>query len=452
VPKNEIRGFFDKDILVHENERVVLLVDGAVQRVLGPGVYTVGGLIRDVKTGGILSRIKLGHAENVDVLYVNLSDIDLNWGLSEKGTETAYLWTSDGYRLPGVHGQIRLKISEEDAPKLFANMMDTKSNLITQEDLFNRIRLELLGSVIAPVIKSYKIDDLWGNKTVIADCYNGIETEMRKTLSRWGFGLVQFTINYNFPPEWLSWKDEVSKRTQTIDQASARIKMQGELGRAQTVSVNELEILKVQYANQIDTLRKQHELAVDRDDVAQAFDIKRQMGKLKQDLEMSEIQVRQASAQAEAQVRQSELDAEHRREVEKVKVEQEGRAQTLQVLAQTGAPQTIEKMFEAETLQKIAEKNAAGEAAKVLEARYNLDVHQQSEVTAFKQAQDMVTAAKIPPPQPIIVTPTAQPSSPTTKLIQEAPSYKVDPEKTCSNCNAENSAAAKFCISCGKAL
>jgi len=456
VSKNKIKGIFDKDILVYENERVVLLVDGAVQRILGAGVYTVGGLINDVKTGAILSRIKLGHAENVDVVFINLSDIDLKWGLLD-------LWTQDGTKLPGANGQIRLKVAEADAGKLFANMMDMTTPRITQNDLFNRIRLELLGSVIAPTIKTQRIDDLWGNKTVIEDCYNGIETGMRKTLSRWGFELIQFTIDFKFPDDWIKWKEQISGRPRQIDQ----IKFPREIRRAEIVADYDLTLLQKQQrdeaglldkkydldAQQYDLAKDQnkfsHDLAKDQSEFAQGLDMKRQLDKLKLDRETGEVQVRQ-----------SERDMVHKRVIENVRAEQEGRAQTLQILAGTGAPETIVKALEAETLQKIAAHGGASEAASAIAARYNLEIHEKSEAAAFKTASDLVGVAKTPPPQPIVITPSPSPvivpSSPpvqTTKLIQEMPPGRTaELGKTCSKCNAQNPGVAKFCISCGEKL
>jgi len=256
VSKDRIRGIFDKDILVSENERVLLLVDGSIQQILGPGVHRVGGLARDIKTGAILSKIKLGRAESVDVVFVNLSDIDIKWGFGPE------LRTQDEFKL-GAHGIIRLKINEPDVAKLFANMMDMTAQRIRVEDLKNRIGLELLGSVIAPVTKSYKIDDLWANKMVVEDCYNGIETEMRKTLSRWGFEIVQFTIDYNFPEGWLKQKEEAVARPIRLAADLARnidekIKYPNEYWRAEFVAERDKELLKKQFAHESELLDKRY--------------------------------------------------------------------------------------------------------------------------------------------------------------------------------------------------
>ncbi len=354
----------------------------------------------------------------MEVLYVNFSDIDLKWGLPD-------LWTSDGYKLPGAYGEIRMRIAEGDIPKLFGNMMEAITTRITQDDLFGRIRLELLGSVIAPVIKSQRLDDLWGNKTVIEDCYNSIDSEMRKTLSRWGFNLIQFTINYNFDREWVKWKEEVSKRPQEID----KVKFDYEKGRTHIVGAGEAVLLEQQYDKETAALRQRYDLAMEKNDFAQALEMKRQLDKLKQDRAMGEVQVRQA-----------EEDWKHKRGLERLRTEQEARAQTLQILQQTGAPQTIEKALEQETLQKIVERGEADEAARAIEARYKLEIHEKAEAAAFKQATDLVGAAKTPPAQPVIVPPYPIPTTPAT------------PGKNCPKCKAENPGVAKFCISCGEKL
>ena len=483
VSKNQVRGIFDKDILVYENERVVLLVDGAIQKILGPGTHTVGGLKQDVKTGAILSKVKLGHAETVDVIFVNLSDIDIRWGFPQM------LWTQDGFKV-GANGIIRLKISEPDIAKLFANMMDMTAQRIRVEDLRSRVGPELLGSVIAPVMKSYRIDDLWGNKNVIDDCYNGIDTEMRKTLSRWGFELIQFTIGYNFPEEWLKRKEEMVMRplqlSRTIDE---KIKYPNEFWRAEIVATNDLALLKKQYGHEANVLdkkysgelqeydmalgqkqqvfdissaqrRDEYELAQERNEFAQGVDMKRQLDKLKLDRDMAEAQLQQTVETGTLQLAEQAKDAQHKRDVERTKTEQEGRTQTLQVLAQSGSADAIARGLEADTLRKIAELGGTTDAANAIRARYGLELHEEAESKAFKQATDLVGVAKVPPAIPIIVPPSgSHVSYPASPLPQATTTSAGSPlsgfeqkANTCPSCKTVNPPVAKYCTSCGTKL
>ncbi len=519
VSKDRVRGIFDKDVLVYENERVVLLVDGAIQRILGPGVYTVGGLMRDVKTGAILSKIKLGHSESVDVIFVNLADMDIRWGFPQE------LWTQDGLKV-GAHGIIRMKISEPDIPKLFANMMDMTAQRIRVEDLRGRIGLELLGSVIAPVMKSYKIDDLWGNKAVIEDCYNGIETDMRKTLSRWGFELIQITINYNFPEVWLKRKESMATRPlQLAEQIDESIKYRDEFWRASFVAeqgrealtkqfAHESNLTDIQYGHETDVAkqrneqesrlldlknqgdvkqqeianqeldltkaqkRQEFEMARDRGEFEQGLSYKQQLDKANLDRENARAQLQQSTNTARVQLEETQRDGQHRRNLETVRAEHEGRAQTLQVLAQSGSADAIAKGLEMDTLRTIAERGGTAEAAEAIRSRYSLQTHEDSESKAYKVATDLFNVAK-PAPASQTTTTVAPPkdedevdvtvkkvaanagalTSPSPSRVQPATQTgqsfamsrgKVEASgKTCPHCNASNLAIAKFCTVCG---
>ena len=76
------------------------------------------------------------------------------------------------------------------------------SDSLTLDNLWTRLKLELQ-NVMSPVFYQYRAEDIYGNPEVKNACYTAIDMEMRKTFQRWGLELIQFTVEYVFPDEWL---------------------------------------------------------------------------------------------------------------------------------------------------------------------------------------------------------------------------------------------------------
>jgi len=172
----DVPGTFKKEIIASEFQRVFMIQDGAIQQILSQGKHDVGGLL----------------ARDRSAVYVDFSDKDLLYGFSD-------LRLGDGMVIK-CHGEIRFRIHD---PQLFYVNLLASSDLLTLDNLWNRLKLELQ-NVMSPVFYQYRAEDLYGNPEVRSASYNAIDMETRKTFQRWGLELIQFTINYVFPEQWVA--------------------------------------------------------------------------------------------------------------------------------------------------------------------------------------------------------------------------------------------------------
>ncbi len=197
-PEN-VPGIIRDEVVVHEFERVFLIKDGTIVQVLDHGRHDIGG--------GFMGRLKRTFGEAV---FVDFTDKDLPYGFGD-------LRLRDGIKV-GAHGEIRFRIREPQ--QFFVNLMGS-SDVVTIDNLWDRVNLELK-NLISPVLNRYTAEDLYGNPAVRNDCYNAIDMEMRKTFMRWGLELINFTIDYGFPDEWLEMeKMRMAKVAETKLQAEA---------------------------------------------------------------------------------------------------------------------------------------------------------------------------------------------------------------------------------------
>ena len=187
----DVPGTFKKEIVAAEFQRVFMIQDGVIKEILSQGKHDVGGLL----------------VRDRSAVFVDFSDKDLLYGFSD-------LRLGDGIVVK-CHGEIRFRIHD---PQLFYVNLLASSDLLTLDDLWNRLKLELQ-NVMSPVFYQYRSEDLYGNPEVKGASYNAIDMEMRKTFQRWGLELIQFTINYVFPDEWI---DMEKKRMEMIVDAKLK--------------------------------------------------------------------------------------------------------------------------------------------------------------------------------------------------------------------------------------
>jgi hypothetical protein len=378
VTASEFGGLFRKEILVRENERAVFLLDGRIVKVFDAGMHEVGGWLSGLKG-------------KVEALFVDYSDVDLDWRVGE-------LWTGDGYRIGG-YGKLRLRLASPE--KLYANYRLTRtigrSLCLTAEDLSARLGLELQNN-ISPVIKARKIDELYGNPEVREGCYNGIDFEMRKTLDRWGIELVQFSVDYSFPQDWVAWKEQTARRGRVVEE----IKIQKEESRERVLGEQELQRIQVE-----------SELERDRLEFQQALEMKRQLEEQKRQKE-----------EAEMRLRQTEREAEFRREKEREEAEREATMKVMEeaIKAGTASPEVVRAYLEQQTLRKVVEKGAAAEVARAIQERASLEVHKESEEREYERARGLIEA-------------------------QRQPVARV--QASCPSCGKRLPEGARFCPECG---
>lgn len=185
LDQKAIPGILRDEVVVHEFERMFLLRDGAVVQVLDHGRHDIGG--------GFLGRLRRTFGE---AIFVDFTDKDLKYGFGD-------MRLKDGIKV-GCHGEIRFRIHE---PQLFFANLLGGSEVLTLDDLWERAQLEIK-NLMSPILARYTAEDMYSNPAVRSECYNSIDMDMRKTFMRWGLELINLTIDYGFPEEWL----EMEKR------------------------------------------------------------------------------------------------------------------------------------------------------------------------------------------------------------------------------------------------
>jgi len=176
----DVSGVFKKEIIASEYQRVFMIQDGTIKEILSQGKHDVGGLL----------------VKDRSAVYVDFSDKDLLYGFSD-------LKLVDGVVIK-CHGELRFRIHD---PQLFYVNLLASRDLLTLDDLWTRLKLELQ-NIISTALYQHHAKDLYGNPEVRSSCYNAVDMEMRKTLQRWGLEVIQFTLNPVFPEEWAALEKE----------------------------------------------------------------------------------------------------------------------------------------------------------------------------------------------------------------------------------------------------
>jgi hypothetical protein len=176
VYPKDVQGTFKKEIIASEFQRIFLIQDGVIKDILSQGKHDVGGLLVKDRTA----------------VCVDFSDKDLLYGFSD-------IRLGDGVVIK-CNGEIRFRIHD---PQLFYVNLFASRDVLTLDDLWTRLQLELKDT-LSPILYQHRAEDIYGDPAVKNNCYTAIEMEMRKTFQRWGFELIQFTLNPVFPEEWIN--------------------------------------------------------------------------------------------------------------------------------------------------------------------------------------------------------------------------------------------------------
>lgn len=182
IPKNEIKGLFNKYIIVQPNEVAVRVRDGKVEKVVDSGKVGFGGLFDPDN-----------YFKDVDVVMMDTSPKDANWQVGE-------LWTSDQRKI-AAKGLIRYRTSD---PKKFFLMVyaygtydKNRFRFLTLKDINERIKSEVLTRVLQPEVSDMRFDDIYGNRGLQHKIENEIELQLKQTLDMWGLELLRFTSEWN---------------------------------------------------------------------------------------------------------------------------------------------------------------------------------------------------------------------------------------------------------------
>jgi len=413
VPKSEMSGWFNKNIVVSPNEIAVIVQDGKITKVVDSGKESVGGLF---KTDS--------YFKDVDVFMMDTSPKDSKWEVGE-------LWTNDNKEV-SASGLLRYRISD---PKKFFSMVNAYSSIdekggrfLSLEDINERIKSEVLTRVLEPETNSIEIADIRGNRDFQYKIENEIEIQLKETLGMWGLELLKFTTEWNLGKLTTVIKatnefetEEELKELETLSkegdlERDGRVKVAGvHAGYAPVLTEN--EILRAEEIKKVKNQMEKERLEDEAD-----FRAAQEALKLKEQMHL----VKAKGLRAELEVEQDMQDRKHTREIERLRlITEKGGVDVARVIAEGQeysrlSPEQIKAIAQARESEARAKEDKVG-FMKEVEDRERSDAYRRQELDSklMDAAKPMATGASV---------------------------------KKCSHCGATVPMQASFCGECGGKL
>jgi hypothetical protein len=213
MDKNQIGGFFRKDVIISPGEECIVEKNGQIVQKFGPGKHNIGGKFDKSLTS---------------VTFIDIAEKTVRRTIEK-------LWTKD-YQQIGADAELKIKVVSSDS--LFGNLLRTRS-IILIDDIWNQAAQEFLARVAMPEVKKRDAGELYGNRDMLDRLKTSIEVEMRKTLRNWGIDLVSFSLVWNLPPEFEAHMKGMGARK--------RVEAEKELDRGEEIScaVHERNVAKI---------------------------------------------------------------------------------------------------------------------------------------------------------------------------------------------------------------
>lgn len=413
IPKDRIGGFFKKDLIIQPNEKAVIVKNGQVTDVLDSGKVRVGGLL---KPGT--------YFKDVDVVMMDTSPKDLDWEVDE-------LWTSDKHKL-GCNGIVRFRIS--DVKRFFSmvyayTVADKKGErFLSIEDIYDRLKSEVLTRVLEPEISRVAMEDIYGNRDLQIAVENELETQLEQTLDMWGLELLTHTAEWDLG-EYKKVLDSHQK-FQTGEELAEldTLTKEGEFERTGREDVAEVRAGQASVSVEADFRRQQElkevESQLERERREDEADIRaaREALKLKEEMHLTKAR----GMRAELEVEQDMKDREHGRDLEYLK--------TVTEAGGTDAAKTISEGRElgnlsAAQIEALAKLRESEVKAKEDKVEFMKEIEDRERGDAYRR-QDL-----------------------DAKLMDAAkPITTGSTVKKCPNCGSTVPMQASFCGQCGGKL
>ncbi len=469
----QIDGWLKKPLEVDAGTKAILIGDGTIVDVVGPGRYELK---------------RFGSFDRMSAVLVDAGDAALRVSVSG-------LFTSDGLEV-AVRCELVVQIAD---PTLFYTDFMKGRVLVTREDLVDEYLAETTNALDG-IVGAAKFDDLTASRTVKDDYELQLDAHMRESLRRIGVGIVQTRSMEFVQPEMQRIKEQRSDNKLTdvhadvlVERARVREKLLAadNLERiAEMRSEADLEKARreIDSTNALDELEWQKMLDVARADEEDRRLTQEHVRRLleqerEQELKLAgargeqvlvEINLAIDEARAESEIRIRAAEAESTRRIEEARAESALRTETakakmgVELLTEMQDAKAARKRREMETetenesMRRAAEAEAetkiieaqkdltpdqilamsagkSDEAAKTLQEKYKADNAERA-IDAHKHSTDAVERIATNAMESVA-------NAASGRKPEEAAAGKV-----CKHCDKSNRDDSKFCTGCGKQL
>lgn len=195
-----IQGFFRRLLVARPGEFAVIVRNGRVEHVCTRERLSVGNFLHR-----IVKWFNLG--PSIDILMVDASAFDLTFFVTAR--------TADGQEIPS---EFRLHVGvDQNNPALVLGAMRGRRAL-SRQDVYEAIRVDLEGKVLAPVVSRFNADDLRHLPKVSEEIRQSLIQVLDWVLADLGFRLLDASLSWGLSHEKL---EEIARRKAEHEKALA---------------------------------------------------------------------------------------------------------------------------------------------------------------------------------------------------------------------------------------
>ncbi len=401
VAKEELPGFCRKRITVGPGEAVVVIRNGAVDRVIRESRETVAGVFDKLASW-------FGGGDDLQLVYVSTSPFDVTLLAGETGASGASGSTVAAGRADGgfelqsnwqaadlsltlltadrdeVAASIRLQLAVAPEALMPLVRMMGRNSAISRWDVAAMVRTEIMARVLIPKVAAVRSADLRGNREIAKQIESEVREALAPALTGMGLTLHGFSIAWGTTDQE---RAEIAQRQAKIADELIKFNHQrvlqdmvreNELARTRLQNLQELKKAEASGDNDLKALYLAAE--INRDQMVQEH----RVDVVRVDAEIRIIEMDLAG-------REGKLEIEQRREAELLRLEieertQKQRLQEAEAHARLVADEDARDMaaFEKIQLAKLARKRQEAEA-RFNEQQARLDKEMKERETRLKE-------------------------------------------------------------------
>lgn len=259
ISTGQIGGLLSKNIHLLDKEVALLEEDGKTVKKFEHGKHKVGGLF----SGSVR-----------DIVFVDTAEHLIR-------REVKDLWTKEDKEITAA---VEMNFMVSDPERLRSSMMP-KKDIVTLEDIWSLLQGEIVSSVMMPVVKKKKIDQLQGETSTAKEIGVSAEVGLRKRLESAGLQLISFSVQFMLPGEYRNYlrkrgviKEEAENAGRELELETRKAIHERDVGEIRGTVIDreqvldELEKEKIKREGEIDI--EEEETQQDMQDALEALKLK----------------------------------------------------------------------------------------------------------------------------------------------------------------------------------
>ncbi|MCK4413830.1 MAG: zinc ribbon domain-containing protein [Candidatus Eisenbacteria sp.] len=251
IEVDDVPGFFKKELYIEPGTRAVFIIDGRISGEVGPGWYTMGGLVGRI-TG-------LSAARKMTAILTDAWDSELEF-------RAANVYTRDPI---GLNVTLSMTIAADDVTVIAGKLLADRPS-VGAKRLLSLLEPEVRQAV-AGFVKSHSAAELDEGATIRADLQRVVAEELAETLKRHGLAFTNIRTLDFFHEEL----DEQKKTRETyfLQVSEDQAKLEGKQRLFDVKNAADLEGIRQESA-QLEVIQKRIDVWGGMIDAAQKMDMK----------------------------------------------------------------------------------------------------------------------------------------------------------------------------------